>query len=245
MSGGRHGHHHPMPPATGGAKARPDLIMLGGWAHPAGALQPLADAVREFAAPRLAAAHEACPTPAQPAFLLGWSLGGLLALREALAAPERWLGLILVGSCARFCAAPDYPCGVAPARLRALQTALRRNPAAALGPFFADVAAPQALAPAASAAQVRAALALGTDALAAGLETLRTLDLRPYLRDCAKPVLILHGREDRVIPAAAGEWLAGQFTYSRFVPVAEAGHDVPARAPDILAAEIQHFLNTF
>ena len=224
---------------------KPEIVMLGGWAHPAAALQPLADAVRDFAAPRLVAAHEPLPTPERSAFLLGWSLGGLRALRAACAAPERWRGLILISSCARFCAAPDYPHGLAPARVRAMKAALRRNPAAVLRQFFADAAAPQAVPPEALAERVRDALAIKAETLATGLESLLTLDLRSALEQYEQPALILHGREDLVIPWRAGAWLADHLRCSRFVPLAGAGHDLPRGAPEPVAQEIRAFLDAF
>ena len=224
---------------------KPDLVMLGGWAHRAKALQPLAEALRDFAEPRLVAAHEPLPAPERPAFLLGWSLGGLLALRAARAASQHWLGLILVGTCARFCAAPDYPQGVAPARVRALKAALRKQPADALSRFFADVAAPQAVPSDVLAACVRDALAIGTDALAAGLESLLTLDLRAELEPDGQPALVLHGREDQVIPWPAGAWLAEHLRFSRFVLLEGVGHDLPCSAPGPAAQEIRAFIDTF
>jgi len=221
---------------------KPDLVMVGGWAHPASALQPLAAALGDIVAPRLVAAHEPLPAPERPAFLLGWSLGGLLALQAACAAAQHWRGLILVSSCARFCAAPDYPQGVAPASVRALKAALRRAPAPALRRFFVDVAAPQALPPERLTAQVRDALALGSEVLAAGLDALLTLDLRAALAQVTPPALVLHGREDRVIPCAAGAWCADRLRHSRLVILEGVSHDLPCRAAEAAAREIRAWL---
>jgi pimeloyl-[acyl-carrier protein] methyl ester esterase len=224
---------------------RPLVLMIAGWAHPAAALRPLADALAAFAAPRLVAADEALPKLHEPAFLLGWSLGGLRALDAALTTPEQWPGLILVGTTARFCAAPDYPHGPGTARLRAMKAALRKTPEPVLRQFFMDAVAPAQLTPAELDEKIQAALALGTDQLAAGLEELLTLDLRARLAGPATPALVLHGRTDRIIPCAAGEWLAQRFVYSRFVALDGLGHDLPLRAPEPLAAEIKAFLETF
>ncbi len=219
--------------------------MMAGWAHPAEALRPLADALAGFAEPRLLAADEALPKLDAPAFLLGWSLGGLRILDAALTAQAPWPGLILIGTTARFCAATDFPHGVSTARLRALKIALRKTPETVLRQFFVDEAAPAQLAPAELEARVQGALALGADRLAAGLDALLTMDLRERLASPTTPVLVLHGRADGVIPCAAGEALAERFVFSRFVGFEGAGHDLPLRAPEPLVAEIKFFLETF
>jgi len=224
---------------------RPLVLMIAGWAHPAAALRPLADALAGFASPRLLAADESLPKLGEPAFLLGWSLGGLRALYAALHAPEKWPGLILIGTTARFCAAPDFPHGLATARLRAMKTALRKTPEAVLRQFFADVAAPAQLAPAELDEKVQVALASGLEKLAAGLDELLATDLRAQLGGNPTPALVLHGRADRVIPCAAGEALAQQFVFSRFAAFEDLGHDLPLRTPEPLAAEIKLFLETF
>ena len=224
---------------------KPLILMIAGWAHPAAALHPLADALAEFAAPRLFAAHESLPSLREPAFLLGWSLGGMRALYAALNAPDNFPGLILLGATARFCAVPDFPYGVATARLRAMKAALHKTPEPVLCQFFADVAAPAQLTPAALDEKVQAALALGADKLAAGLDELLATDLRMQVARCTKPALVLHGRADRIIPCAAGEWLASQFVFSRFAAFDGTGHDLPLRVMDKLAAEIKTFLETF
>ena len=224
---------------------RPLVLMMAGWAHPAEALQPLAAALAEFATPRLVAADEALPQLAGPAFLFGWSLGGLRALQAALQSPDRWPGLILVGTTARFCAAPDFLHGVDAARLRAMKAALRKAPEPVLRQFFDDVAAPAGLTPAERDEKVHAALAQGVDQLVAGLDALQATDLRARLAGHTTPALVVHGRADRVIPCAAGEELAGRFVFSRFAGFDGVGHDLPLRAPEQLAAEIKYFLETF
>ncbi len=47
------------------------------------------------------------------ALWLGWSLGGLVALRAALDYPANVRGLVMIASSPRFVSAPDWPHGVA------------------------------------------------------------------------------------------------------------------------------------
>jgi len=223
---------------------KPRLLMVGGWAHPAEALQPLAEMVAEFATPRLLAADEPIPPPDQPTVLLGWSLGGLGAVRAVLADSDRWLGLIGVSTTPRFCSAPDWPQGVAAARIRAMKAGLRQQPEDVLRKFFTEVAAPAHLASVALEEKVRTALTLDIDMLVAGLDALLNTDLRAQLARSTKPALILHGRADRIIPCAAGEWLADQFIFHRCVVLDHVGHDLPLRALDQVAEEINLYLQT-
>ena len=221
---------------------KPALLMISGWAHPAETLRPLADAVAEFAAPRLIAAHEPRPKLKQPTVLLGWSLGGLHALQSMLSAPEHCLGVVLISTTPRFCTAPDWPHGVAPNRVRAMKVGLRKKLEEVLHQFFADAAAPAT--PNEVEEKIRAALAFGPDKLAAGLDELLNTDVRSAVVNAAKPALVMHGCGDRIIPCAAGEWLATQFVFNRFVPLADAGHDLPRCAVSTVAEEIKLFVET-
>jgi len=221
---------------------KPALLMIGGWAHPAEALRPLADAVADFAEPHLVAAYEPLPVHDRPGIFLGWSLGGMRALQSMLSAPEHCLGVVLISTTPRFCTAPDWPHGVEPGRVRAMKVGLRKKPEEVLRQFFTDAATPAT--PTEVEEKIRAALAFGPDKLAAGLDELLNTDVRRAVVNAAKPALVLHGCEDRIIPWAAGEWLAAQFVFNRFVPLAGAGHDLPLCAVATAAEEIKLFVET-
>ena len=221
---------------------KPALLMISGWAHPAETLRPLADAVAEVTEPHLLAAHEPLPMHDRPSILLGWSLGGLHVLQSMLTAPEHYLGVVLISTTPRFCTAPDWPHGVAPTRVRAMKVGLRKKPEEVLRQFFTDVAAPTTSTGVEE--KIHAALAFGPDTLAAGLDELLNTDVRRAVVNAAKPALVMHGCEDRIIPCAAGEWLAAQFVFNRFVPLAGAGHDLPLCAVATAAEEIKLFVET-
>jgi pimeloyl-[acyl-carrier protein] methyl ester esterase len=61
-------------------------------------------------------------------------------------------------------------------------------------------------------------------ALAAGLQVLRTADLRGALPGIAVPALVIAGQRDRLTPAAAGHALARALPTAKFVEIAHAGH---------------------
>nr|MBP8771906.1 alpha/beta fold hydrolase [Aeromonadaceae bacterium] len=60
------------------------------------------------------------------AHLLGWSLGGMLAIRLAFLYPERVLSLITVASSPRFVAEPEWP-GVKPEVLTSFSAQLQAD----------------------------------------------------------------------------------------------------------------------
>jgi pimeloyl-ACP methyl ester carboxylesterase len=72
--------------------------------------------------------------------------------------------------------------------------------------------------------------------LAAGLEYLRTQDLREILPRITVPVHVFHGLEDRIIAWKAGERLALDLPQAQFHPVAGMGHDLPLRCPEMALA---------
>ena len=222
---------------------RPVMLLASGWAHPADCLASLAAQLRPCLdvalldpdPDALRARLEALPVPA---WLAGWSLGGMLALQAAAAHPSRARGLILISSTARFTrAAPDDPAGVPAARLRALTAAVRKHPAEALGPFLGQCAAP-----AAPLVTAQVALTLGAPALLAGLERLAQLDLRAECAGLQAPALILHGAQDRVIPPAAADRLARDIPGAQGRRHPTAGHDLPLREPEWVGREILSFI---
>jgi pimeloyl-[acyl-carrier protein] methyl ester esterase len=177
-----------------------------------------------------------------PDFVVGWSLGGLLALEEAIARPGEAAGLVLISSTARFTASGDGWPGTPGASLRALRRSLRKDPEDALRRFFGDCAAPHPLSPAEAEARIGAALAMGLDVLDAGLERLRSTDLRARLGEVRAPTFVIHGGEDRVIPPAAAERVAAAIPGAELAIIEGIGHDLPLRRSDLVAARIRSFL---
>ena len=70
------------------------------------------------------------------ATVLGWSLGGQVALRAALDHPQTIARLVLLASTPRFVAGPDWPHGMGAAELDGFAAALRADPGATLLRFL-------------------------------------------------------------------------------------------------------------
>ncbi len=176
--------------------------------------------------------------------LLGWSLGGLVAMRAALDYPHKISRLILLSSTPRFVAAEDWAHGMAAADLEAFGAALRADPQATLLRFLSlqtrGVADQKSLLQ-----QLRMSLQslpqADDTALSSGLTMLRDTDLRAELSRLEQPTLILHGAADTLTPAGAGAWLAETLPAAEHVEWPRAAHALHLSHSEAVATAIRTF----
>lgn len=183
--------------------------------------------------------------PAQ-CMVAGWSLGGQLALAWAHRHPQQVSRLMLLATTPRFVAAAEWPQGMAPAVFDEFSASLARDAAETLRRFMLlqtrdDVHARTVL------RQFEAALALQSlpagDVLAQTLRWLQVTDLRTLLPEITQPALVIHGDRDRIVPPAAGEYLAVQLPHARLALLAGAGHVPFVSDPDAAGKLIKDFCN--
>ncbi len=178
------------------------------------------------------------------AMLLGWSLGGQVAMRAALDHTNKIARLILLASTPKFVAAENWPRGMASADLEAFGTSLLAEPEATLLRFLSlqtrGMPGQKALLQ-----QLRqtllAAPAADRTALAAGLAILRDTDLRAELPRLSQPTLVLHGALDTLAPASAGAWLADVLPAAQHMELARAAHAPHLSHEEEVAAAIARF----
>ncbi len=180
-----------------------------------------------------------------PRVLLGWSMGGRLAIEIALARPEKVRALVLVCTSARFCAGPDYPHGYAVANVRALSQAVRRDPQEALRGFFSSATTAGAFGDNYVDSNIAKILAHGVEPLLDGLAYLQTVDHRERLSQVVVPSLVLHGEADTLIPWRAGEALAEGLSRATFLMHGEAGHDLLLSHSDWMINRIEEWMETW
>jgi pimeloyl-[acyl-carrier protein] methyl ester esterase len=224
---------------------KPILALVHGWGMNARVFDALADlladdfAVRVFDLPghggRAARADNTLQGWADDlaqqlpdnATLLGWSLGGQVAMRAALDHPRKVARLILLASTPKFVATEDWQAGIAPADLQDFGAALLADPQATLLRFLSlqtrGMSGQKAMLQ-----QLRqtllAAPAASSEALAGGLAILRDTDLRAELPQLTQPTLILHGALDTLTPPAAGTWLAEILPAAQHIEFSRAAH---------------------
>jgi class 3 adenylate cyclase len=151
------------------------------------------------------------------ATIIGLSEGGPAALLFAASHPQRVSGLALVGSYARLSRAPDNPAGVPAEQLRGF---VERVVAEWGGPaglslwFGVEAAADPALAEW-WARLLRAGTSPGGARALLGLY--EELDARPALSSISAPTLVVHGRDDALVPAALARAVADAIPAARYL----------------------------
>ena len=148
--------------------------------------------------------------PAQ-AHWIGWSLGGQIAQRAALIAPERISRLMLVCSSPCFIRAGDWPHAMLESTLHQFADALKRDHRQTLARFLSlqvqgDELARETL------RLLRREIMQGSTpdprALEHGLELLLTVDLRTQLHRLQCPSFWLLGEKDALVPGSVAQELA-------------------------------------
>lgn len=245
----------------------PDLVLIHGWAMHGGIFAPLTPLlaqhfcvhvvdlpghgfsiaeiragdsidVRDWAA-RIAAALP------NPALWAGWSMGGLVALHQALDRPQQVRGLIEIAESPRLLSAADWPQGIAPDVLVEFGAWLRRDYRRAIERFLALELIGARNAQSTLRDLKTRVFERGEPAmrvLIEGLRVLETADLRTRLHELAMPSLWIAGRRDRLISSAAMRWSARQSPQGDFVEI-DSGHAPFLSHPVEVADAVLAFAN--
>ncbi len=219
----------------------PELVLVHGWGMHGGLLRRFAEQLGEHFhvtvmdlpghgnSPWLQATslddwtRQVLECVPQPAYWVGWSLGGLLALAAAQSDPPRVRSLMLMASTPKFVAAPDWSCAVDAnvfeqfaahleadadktlARFLALQVRSAEHSSELLRQLREDLKTrPPAVA----------------DALCAGLKLLQDSDLRDQFSESKVPLFGVFGERDTLVPAS----VATLFDEKHYAVLAGAGH---------------------
>jgi len=184
-------------------------------------------------------------SPPGPLTVLGWSLGGQVALEWARLRPERVGALVLMSTSPNFVQRPGWPHAMEETTLRqfgdelcvAYRPTLKRfvtlqvqgseHARAALGALRAHLFARGEPSP---------------QALHDSLELLAASDLRGGIGAISQPALVIAGDRDTMTPVAAAQWLAGALPHATLAIVAGAAHAPFLSHPDAVVAALDSFV---
>ncbi|MCP1660839.1 pimeloyl-ACP methyl ester esterase BioH [Neisseria perflava] len=161
----------------------------------------------------------------EPAHILGWSLGGLVALYLAARHPNKVASLCLTAGFAKFLAADCYPEGLSQPALGKMIGAFQKDYAKYIKQFLQ-----LQLLHTPNAAEILDCVlpdvaALGTPAaLQAALDAAERADARSLLPDISAPVLLIYGNKDAITPPRMGEYLHRHLPDSELHILDKAAH---------------------
>jgi class 3 adenylate cyclase len=175
------------------------------------------------------------------AVLVGLSEGGALSALFAATHPRLASALVVVGGFPRLLEDDDYPHG-APREAALTFEARVRATWGDCGWLLKLWAPTLAGDPVAEAAWNRALVGGATPATAAAwLAVLRETDVRDALPAIRVPALVVHRRDDRIVPVEHGRWFAGHIPGARFAELPGVDHLWWVDGDDILD-EVESFL---
>jgi len=185
--------------------------------------------------------------PDHPCILIGWSLGGMLAIQLAHSFPEKFAGLVLLSSTPCFRARIDWKYGCSDKQFYAFEHALESDSNKLLSQFFTLMLHGDALSCNRFNAIAREAVDRKhrplREALRSGLELLDTLDLRHQLPTISVPTLVMHGAHDEIVPLQAGRYLAEQIQHAN-LHIMACGHAPHLTQVDVFNEHLEQWCRT-
>ena len=243
----------------------PDLVLLHGWALHGGTWGPWLDGLADHARLHVVdlpghgrsawtegvrdlagLARAVHPHVPRGAAVLGWSLGGMIALELARQHPRQLSALLLIATTPKFMAGDGWEHGMRRDVLDLFAQGLATDYQRTVHDFLAlqtrgDERSTETL------RVLRSRLAShGTPdlrALETGLSILRVSDLRDVLPRIGLPALVVAGEHDRLTPPDAGRELALALPAARFRLIERSAHaPFLSHGPEVLE-EVRGFLS--
>ena len=190
-------------------------------------------------------AREVAASAPERCGVVGWSLGAHVALEWSRSRPAQVERLALIAATPSFVRRADWDAGLEASTVRSFADLLRDDPHEALERFtFLQAQGDRAV--------KRVMLALRATstadalpphaALEHGLEILRDADLRAALSDIAQRTLVVHGENDRLVPAGAARALAQRLPRARLELLGGLAHAPFISEPALVARLLlEHF----
>ena len=164
--------------------------------------------------------------------LIGWSMGGMIALKTAVLSPEKVKALVLVSTTPKFVSSPDYPYGLPLALLRNLKKKIRLIGVKAFHALaFKDL-------------QIPGLVETPIEQAEKELAELEQVDLRELPARIEVPTLIIHGNKDPIVSVESAEYLAKNISGSELHIYDNVGHAPFLEKPKHFNQCLREFINS-
>lgn len=163
--------------------------------------------------------------------LVGWSMGGMVALKIAALYPEKIQKLILVSTTPKFIKTEDFPFGLPLALLRRLEKRIAVEGTAAFHSLVFKNGQTIGLAH------------LNLAEVEDDLKELEKIDLRGILAQIKMPTLIIQGDKDDICLPGAAAYLQEKIENSKLVILPGVGHAPMVEAPEKFNRIVAGFVN--
>jgi pimeloyl-[acyl-carrier protein] methyl ester esterase len=176
-------------------------------------------------------------------FVIGWSMGGMLAQRLAANAPLH--GMVLISTGSRFVRPKEERSkGWPVASLLRMERELIENRERVRGDFFESIATEKERREKKDTFLELRVNQWSTEALLAGLVYLREEDCGQLCGSLDVPVTIIHGKNDAIWPFEAGVELAQSLPQAELLPIEDSGHAPPIFYPEIVTLAVQRMVES-
>ena len=178
--------------------------------------------------------------------LIGWSLGGMIALEIARRYPKRVARIVLIASTPQFVADSDWPHALSTETLEGFGVALETDYEDTMRRFFAL----QVKGGDEERAMLRVLLQR-LDArprpdpriLSAGLDILRKARLQGHIRTLTCPLGVIHGTRDTLVPVEAAHAIKALYPRAKLRVLHGAAHVPFISHPESFASALEDCLN--
>lgn len=187
--------------------------------------------------------HKIAAQVPQDAVVMGWSLGGMLAVQLAARFPERIRAVITLAANLKFVAAADYPAAMSRVINRQFNQGFAQDPQATLKLFFGLLAQGDADERGLLKQLRRNDIGSVTDNWLQALQLLTELDNRTAFAKLVRPGLHLLADNDALVPVAVAE-LMRQMNPQQEIKIFEnTAHALHWSKPQAVIESVAHFLN--
>lgn len=181
--------------------------------------------------------------PAQ-ATLIGWSLGGMLAVALAARYPDKVKRLITLAANVKFVASDDYSTAMPPAVNQHFSTSFHTDPQRTLKLFSGLLAQGDAEERTLLRRLRAASTAAPTSNWEAALTLLSELDVRPAFAQLSQPGLHIFGEADVLVPATAAAAVQQLNPQQRVVVLPATAHAIHWSHPEQVIQLVEQFINS-